>query len=285
MLFSRAVNITVGKPGAGGKEITGLRTTFNIEKDLTNESNKGQINLYNLSPDTLKLVEKPDTVILLDAGYKDSIGRIFEGAITFVSSKGETDVETSIEAADGHLQMKDSIFSKSYKSGIGTQAILHDIARSMGIAVQVASEIKHKQYQNGYAYAGLSNTALGRVCSYIGAKWSIQNGIIQIRKAGGAMSPKAFLVSTETGMIGVPERIVKSQSKTDSSEKKDDKKKKEKEKKMGWKVKSLLNPAIDPGSVIQIQSKYIQGFFRVESIKHTGDTHGNDWYTEMEVFE
>lgn len=293
MNFSRVAKITVGKPGDGRKEISNLRVTFDIEKDLTKETNKSQISIYNLSDETLKIVENPDSVILLDAGYKDSFGRVFEGAITFVSSRGETDIETEIEAADGHLEIRDSIFSKSYGPGISSQVILFDIVSSMGATMQISTDIEHKEYPNGFAYAGKSKGAIEKVCNYIGAKWSIQNRIIQVRKAGGAISPKAFLISSETGMIGSPERIVKTQTiklseedKNKNTKKKRGRKKKtEKEKKTGWKIKSLLLASVNPGSVIEVRSKYVKGFFVVDRVNHKGDTHGDDWYTEMEVFE
>ncbi|MFT9498016.1 phage protein [Anaerosolibacter sp.] len=281
MLFSRDCKLTIGQPGRDGKEITGLRIVFDIEKDLTNESNKGQMSIYNLSRNTLNVVERADTIILLDAGYKGNIGRIFQGAITFVTSKGDTDIETQIEAADGLLELRDSIFSKGYKSGIRSDVILYDISISMGSALQIAPGVVHKQYLNGFAFAGNSREALKKVCSYIGASWSIQNDILQITPAGGTTSSQAFLISGNTGMIGKPERIVKSQTKGKGGSGKSN----EKEKKVGWRIRRLIEPSIIPGSLVKIDSKQVAGFFRVESLKHSGDTHGDDWYTEMEVFE
>lgn len=51
---------------------------------------------------------------------------------------------------------------------------------------------------------------------------------------------------------------------------------------MGYKVKSLLQPTIEPGGYVQVKSKSINGeFFRVETLTHIGDTHAQDWHTEM----
>lgn len=50
----------------------------------------------------------------------------------------------------------------------------------------------------------------------------------------------------------------------------------------GYKVKSLLQPLIEPGSFVQLKTKSILGeFFRVEKLTHSGDTHGNEWHTEL----
>ena len=50
----------------------------------------------------------------------------------------------------------------------------------------------------------------------------------------------------------------------------------------GYQVTSLLQPLIEPGGYVQIKSKSINGeFFRVEEVTHVGDTHGNDWHTNL----
>jgi hypothetical protein len=63
------------------------------------------------------------------------------------------------------------------------------------------------------------------------------------------------------------------------------KKKKEKKHVAGWKIKALLQPTIEPGSVVAIRSIEIptETHFRVVEVTHTGDTHGNDWTTSMNV--
>ena len=49
----------------------------------------------------------------------------------------------------------------------------------------------------------------------------------------------------------------------------------------GYRVKSLLNPAIYPGAYVQVKSRGIDGeFFRVEEARYSGDTHGQEWSVE-----
>jgi hypothetical protein len=51
---------------------------------------------------------------------------------------------------------------------------------------------------------------------------------------------------------------------------------------LGYKVKTLLQPLVEPGGYVQVKSKGVDGeFFRVEELTHTGDTHGNEWHTEL----
>ena len=53
-----------------------LRITFDITKDLSKETNKGKLVIYNLSDDTRKKIEVPDTKVEIYAGYKDNGGPV-----------------------------------------------------------------------------------------------------------------------------------------------------------------------------------------------------------------
>ena len=61
--------------------------------------------------------------------------------------------------------------------------------------------------------------------------------------------------------------------------------KEKKEKKAGWKLQSLLNPTLNPGDLVKIETRDVTGWFKIESLRHTGQYRGSDWYTEMEVYE
>ena len=58
-----------------------------------------------------------------------------------------------------------------------------------------------------------------------------------------------------------------------------------KEKKAGWRVCSLLQPTLNPGDLIYLESKPVTGWFKIESLKHTGEYRGKKWHTNMEVYE
>ena len=52
------------------------------------------------------------------------------------------------------------------------------------------------------------------------------------------------------------------------------KKNKGKEKKAGWRVCCLLQPTLNPGDLIYLESKPVTGWFKIESLKHTGEYRG-----------
>ena len=46
-------------------------------------------------------------------------------------------------------------------------------------------------------------------------------------------------------------------------------------------VRTLIDARIRAGGKISVQSKEINGVFRVEKLEHTGDFRGKDWYTDV----
>lgn len=59
--------------------------------------------------------------------------------------------------------------------------------------------------------------------------------------------------------------------------------KKDKAKKPGIQMKILLNPDIIAGDIIKLEDTYITGFFRVDSLRHTGGWRSSGWYTEIKA--
>jgi len=41
-------------------------------------------------------------------------------------------------------------------------------------------------------------------------------------------------------------------------------------------------PSIKPGTYVSIESEFLTGSYKADSMRHAGDTHGNDWNTETE---
>ena len=292
--FKRIIRLTVGQPGKDGVVIEHLRISFDIDKDLTQQTNKCNVKIYNLAPETRKKIERPDSVCILEVGYAEGAGlrRIFVGAITqaWTGDVG-ADAVTELEMSDGQVAIRDSVISLGYSAGTNGSKVVHDIAAQMGLILHIADDVAFEDYPNGFSYAGYAKTALDKVCSASGATWSIQNNELQVIMGGGTTGIRALVFSASSGLIGSPERIVRGVKRADS-DKEETKKKKRKvkkkdkqEKKAGWKIKTLLAPTVNPGDATRVESRTVTGWFRVETLKHSGDTHGNEWYTEHELIE
>lgn len=290
-LFDRIARLTVGQPGGDGVVIENLRMKFEIEKDPTDTTNKCKATIYNLAPKTRMLVERDDSICVLEVGYKESDGlkRIFVGAITHATTRNDgPDQVTELELSDGQIAIRDSVASVGYAAGTNGLQIVTDIVAQMGLTLRVGPDVTFDDYPNGYSFAGYARDALNVLCDAAGAEWSIQNNDLQVVMEGGTTGVRALVFAAESGLIGSPERIVraphKACSETTSSKKKKKKKKREKPKKQaGWRIETLLAPTVNPGDAVKVESATVEGWFRVESLKHEGDTHGGDWRSKIDL--
>lgn len=293
MQFNRIFRLMIGVQGEEGIIIESdgtkesLRITFDIDKDLTQQTNKCQVSIYNLSEATRKKLEVDDLICELQVGYAEDIGlrRIFLGAVTYSTTRREgPDKITDLELSDGQIAIRDTVVSLGYSAGISGATIINDVAAQMGIVSQIASDVEFSTYPSGFSFVGMGRDCLSKVCDAAGAIWSIQNNVLQVIMSGGSTNYQAYVFSASSGLVGSPERIIKAVKRPDQESKKKRKVKKEKkEKKAGWRIKALLTPAVSPGDLVRVKSSTVTGWFRVESEKLSGDTHGDEWYIEPEL--
>lgn len=279
-------------PEIGYEFANTLRVKFTVEKDLTKQTNKSSLEIYNLSDTTRKALEKPDIKCEILAGYEGNGGvtKLFIGNVIQAYSKiNGLDIITKFDLSDGQVAIRDSIMSISFPPNTPGDTIINAIARNMGLSIVFGEGATFGTFKNGYSFIGKGAEALSEICYGSGCTWSIQNNILQIILDGGIVANRGIVFSADSGLIGSPERIVKSNYKTDKETPKRKRKRKENkdraEKQAGWKIKTLLSPSINPGDAVKIESKFITGWFRVEAIRHTGDINSNEWYSEIDLIE
>ena len=293
--FNRVFRLTIGVQGQKGRIIESdgkaesLRVEFAIERDLTQETNKSNVRISNLAPATAKELEAADVIALLEVGYAEDIGlrRIFVGAVTSATTSDEGGgTVTSLELSDGQVSLRDTVLALSYAPGVSGKKIFGDIAGQMGLAAFVAPDADFSSYPNGYSYIGKAAPCLDKICHGAGLNWSIQNNVLTAILAGGTTGIRALVFAADSGLVGSPERIIKAVRRPDKEAKKKRKVKKDKkEKRAGWRITTLLAPTVNPGDLVRLESKTIAGWFRVESLRHSGDSHGGEWLMEMELIE
>lgn len=303
MLFDRVASLVIGQSGGKGVEVAGLRIVFNIEKTSTETLNNSTIDIYNLSPDSQKLIETPNNAVILKAGYKQDVGAqtIFVGIVRrSLTVRDGPDWVTKLELDDGLLAYRDSKKSFSFPAGASGIGVLKSVAASFNLPVrQLAKDIQDKTYTQGFSFVGRSREAMAKVCGYLGLEWSIQNQEIQVIKKGGTVQRTALVLSEDTGMIGSPaleaktlsDKAAAKQGITVNSAGVIQRRKENvdgeidtKLEVQGYKVVSLLQPSLEPGAVVQLKSAKVDGIFmRVEKVNHKGDTHGGEWHSDISL--
>lgn len=308
MLFNRVAELTVGEANGQAVIIRDLRFSFAISKDNDKTSNRLDLKIYNMNNQTRQLVECVNNNVILKAGYADDIGpvTIFTGTVMRAwTIKEGNDIITELHVRDGALPLRQSKISISYAPGISAIMVLKDVAASFGLPVKpLPADVEDKPYTKGYAFCGKAETAMKDICRYLGLTWSIQNHEIQILNKDKPFGDEIVVLTPESGLIGIPSRIVDStrkQSQGDDSppsglvlsESLNGKQYQIE----GYRVKSLLQPRIYPGSYVGLESRALlldpsnnsegsklpRAFFRAEVVTHSGDTHEGEWVTECEL--
>jgi hypothetical protein len=273
-LFERRATLTIGDllVKCGGD---GLRLQFVIEQSIDSALNKAEATIWNLNEHSrgrIANLSKPQFIVT--AGYGDNQGSVFAGEAVHIVSKHEpVGWSTKITAADGYTASR-SFVNIALAPGATVSQLISHIAQAMslpsGRAVASAQELDTLGTFFGCAIVinGTAKAELDRLARTLGFEWSIQHGELQVLPKGRALPDIAVLLSKSTGLIDSPEMVY------------DDKGKK---KKHYLRVKALLQAGLTPGKLISLQSVEHKGVFKIQKAKHSGDTWGDEYFSELEV--
>jgi hypothetical protein len=254
--------------------VRGLRIEFQIEKTRNSTANKANIKITNLSETTRNKMREKDALVRLYAGYVGDMGAslLFVGnAERIINSWDTPDIVTEIEAKDGQQALREVRSNFSFGNNTSANAVVGRLAKDLGFPLHQDFDIKGTY--NGFSFNGRAKDGLDQVTSRYGYDWSVINNEILIIPKGGASMRTAVRLSPETGLVNTPERMIDQEGKFNDALKQP----------LEWKINSLLNPRLDPGTLVDLDSKQAKGLFLIQKVRHYGDTRGADWFSEIEV--
>lgn len=292
--FDPVYRLLVGKPGQQGREILPpLHMTFEVEKDTEEDPNYAKIRVWNLRKETRDELVTPDNFVVLYVGYAEEAGPILLTAGTLVygySYHDGPDVVTELEILDGYANLRDTVVSLGYGPGVRARQIITEIAKQMGLHLVMADDEPDRVWKNGFSYYGIAHRALHKVTSGTGLEWSVQNNELQVITRRGTTPRQGIVLAADSGLIGYPVRTRKgAREKAKVTDEKTGKAKNitsAKQQKDGWRVTSLILPTVNPGDLVKLESRSVDAWFRVETVKHSGDYGGTgEFLTELELVE
>jgi len=282
-LFDRQVRVVIHR-----LELTGLRVAFQIEKSLRKAPNRAEIRVWNLNAEHQRqLQEQRDIPVQLQAGYvqpplsssteaalagigleraQQGLPTLYQGDLrrAFTGREGP-DWVTTISSGDGEKAGQRQRVKMNFRPGLRWRKLLQDMASAAGVglgnALSALGGLVDLEVTTGTALSGSALDQLDQMLQSQGFEMSVQGGELQVLGSTGALKGKAVLLSEATGLV-------------DSPEPGNDGK---------IKVRSLLQPGLEPGRLVRLEAKRIGGNFRVERWTGVGDTHGQDWYAEVEL--
>ena len=277
-LFGRVWELTVGVPGRSGLRwagrvedgrptVEGLEIEFSVVKSRKRSSNKAEISLYNLSLDSIGVLDSPGCEVRLVAGYAEAAGLIFEGQIAkrgVTVERERPSLKVKIEAGDGETALSRVSAGISLDEGARYKDAIRACCTDMGIATGNLDDIAgiDREFSGGFVAVGPTRDILTGLLRDVGCEYSIQGGALQALTPRGARREQAVLLNSLSGLVGTPSKS-----------------------KDGVEAKSLLQPRIIPGSLVQIESVAVNGIYVVGEGTHAGTTRGTDWYTSIKAKE
>lgn len=285
LLFNRRAILQMGDV-----EVKDLRIAFRIEKSTEKEPTPAEISVWNLSPQTrAKFLRQSSTPVILQAGYVDTVAKIFSGDIArngISTVRDGPDWVTTFRAGDGLKVYTEKRVRETFGPGTRfedvvkrlTDQLAKNFKDAWSRAKSSASAASRKvgarsrlevftEFVNGTTLSGSVQSELDRLLKSVGLEWSIQDGEIQILAPGEFLPDAPVFLSTATGLIGSPEpgKPTRNGSGVEVTT---------------TKFRSLLQPSIRPRLQARLETATVKGTYGVIKVSHVGDTHGQEWYSD-----
>lgn len=251
-----------------------LRIKFEIKKSVTANTNYCRVDIYNLSQTTRnKITTDSTSLVRVLAGYSNNVGliEIGQGNISnVIHSYKSPDVVTTIFSKDGFNSTINNRISLSFIDKTPLSSIIDAVIAKLNIPVKFINYNKSVQIKNGFSYVGAITDVLDQLGRQYKFSWSIQDGQLQILNGEQGTGNQSIFLSAETGLIESPELVIKTKNLKLIN-------------KNEYKVTSLMQPQLQAGDLIQIESKSLNGIFIINELTHIGDMNANEWYTNLIV--
>lgn len=298
--YNRKASLLIGMNEGEALDLSEFRFMFSVRRGDRQTPNTVDIRVYNLKDETNQRVQKEFERVVLQAGYEGNYGIIFDGEIKQVRRGRETPTDTYIDitAAEGDSAYNFSVTAISLAAeSTGAQstveAVIANMARFNVTKGYVPDNMPNDPLPRGRVIYGMTRDELRSVALNTGTSWSIQDGKVNFIPETAYLPGEIPVLSYETGVIGLPEQTQN-----------------------GIRIKVLLNPNLKIGQAIELDNRSIQqyrynpspiaqaqnmreasqnklndkgeqssgqdfGRYYVMQAEHTGDTRGNDWYTDL----
>lgn len=279
---NRAYELVIGNTNTGdGLLINNLQVTFDISKSSSNKdkTNSASIEIYNLSDESLKLIDNDYPAASFSAGYVDTGGvkRLFSGQVNSVTTrKSGTDRVTQITMGNGYVELNHDVMSSLVAPGRTVKDVAEEIRKALPNAsrgVYNGTNLNN-QIIYGYPLMGTPKEMLDELSEKYQIDWQLEDDVLYVHdsdRANNENFEEAYVVSKYTGLIENAYRVTGDRRRS----KKDDIKKQSTQ----WKM--LLNPDIQAGDIVKLEDTLLTGWYRVDDLRHTGSFRGNEWFTEI----
>lgn len=263
-----------------GLRITEAQISFDISKSSDNKKSNGNsatIELWNLTPDQIKLLESEYIECKFSVGYA-SLGTrvVVQGNVVEVQTvKSGTDFITQVRMGEGYTDLNHTDLRAVVSPGKKVSDVIEEIRQQMpGVARgSYTGTNLNNPVVHGWRLNGTPREALRKLCETHNIEYSVTGGVLNVTDDNGLTTKNtvlAPLLTPETGLIDQPFFVSEKGKKGI----------KEPRRRRGVQFKALLNTECVPGQLVKIESPFITGYYRINSTRFSGDYRGQEWYVE-----
>lgn len=258
----------------GDLDVTELDLEFDIMRSAKREPNTAEVSIFGLSRSSRSRIEGADPRrLVVRAGYRAQEGALpvlFVGdAPKAVTRLEKPEIVTTIQARDFGRAYQRARVNQSWSAGTSVTVVLKALVAAMGVGEGNLQEFEQAyalrnnaaNFPDGFTASGPVRTALNSIIRGAGLRWSIQNNALQIMRRRTPLQTQAVSLSPASGLIGSPEKD---------------------EKGMVSAV-ALIQPGLDPGRRVFLDSREITGEFEIFKNQTVGQTFGNDWSANLSL--
>lgn len=277
--YKRYYELLIIPTEGDSKLIKDLRISFEITKSVLSFPNLCKLEIYNVNRETLSVLQRKYTKIVLNAGYEADVRLLFKGEVRNVlQSKKDVDRIVTIYAGDGERDWQNAIFNKTLSSNISVKSAIEEVIKSFkdvtagtmnGLSLS-ADKLR------GQTLSGSSKDILDKFAAEYNFDWSIQDGEVIITPVESALEgEEAILISATTGMLGTPILT-----------------------EIGADVNTLLNPNLIPNRAFKIESvnaevqlgnvffrkvnkTSAEGTYKIQEVVFKGDSREGEWVSQV----
>lgn len=268
-----------------GLRVTDAQLTFDISKSSDNKRNNGNsavIELWNLTPDQIKLLESEYIECTFSVGYA-SIGArvVVQGNVVEVSTvKSGTDFITQVKMGEGYTDLNHTDLRAVVSPGKKVSDVIEEIRSQMpGVARgSYTGTNLNNPVVLGWRLNGTPREALRKLCEAHNIEYSVSGGTLNITDDNGLTTKNTILaplITPETGLIDAPFFVSERGKKGP----------KDARRRRGIQFKALLNTECIPGQLVKVESPFITGYYRITDTRFSGDFRGGEWYVECRCAE
>ena len=283
-------------------DVSMLRCVFKTQHSNETAATICTLEVYNMNATTEAEVIKAGFQISIEAGYQEGqYGEIFTGDIVQVIRNRENGIEYKLEiiAIKGNMLFDGNHVRSQIAAGSDPRKVIEEVAQKSIVAFDVgdvSENLSQQKLPRGKVLFGTPNkylrdVAIGNSAYY----WAGSDDKLVVKKVADRIPADECLVLSPGnpennepnmgGLVGTPQYgddgirikiLMDARVKTLSMVKIDNE----------WIRKQLINISLDEkgqgNSPLPQQNQFDQdGEYQVFSVSHQGDTHGNDWYTNI----